>query len=77
MKILGWVILAGGLGGCAVVAQNDARREYQASLVEYRTCLRTHDDPAACENLHKIVQTNERALNTIAGRRYSVSTTTD
>lgn len=55
-----------GVSGCGVADKVAARNEYKASLAQYRDCLRENTDAHACDNLKRLVATNERAFNTMA-----------
>lgn len=53
------------LGGCAVVARNDARTDYQASTVQYKTCLAS-SPPASCEGARLAMEADERKFTNLS-----------
>jgi hypothetical protein len=67
MRILAVFIGFLALSGCAVVARNDARNDYQASASNYKACLGTNQaDPQNCEGLRLAMETDERKYNNLS-----------
>lgn len=54
------------LGGCGLVARNEARVDYQASAAQYKTCLAANPAaPVNCEGLRLAMETDERKYTNI------------
>jgi hypothetical protein len=55
------------LSGCALVARNDARIEYQDSAAKYKACLAANAAaPQNCEGLRLAMETDERKFNNVS-----------
>jgi len=55
------------VGACA---PGNARRQYQASVEQYRACLQTTND---CERQRRLVALDERAYRNVEGRGYTIT----
>lgn len=53
------------LGGCAVVARNDARTDYLGSTNQYKTCLASNP-PQTCEGARLAMEADERKYNNLS-----------
>lgn len=65
MRILAVIVIAGGLGGCAVAARVEARQDYRNSVAAYKECLATHT-PNQCEGLRLAMEADERQYNNLS-----------
>lgn len=53
------------LGGCGVVARNDARMDYQASTAQYKACVAVNP-PASCEGARLAMEADERKFTNLS-----------
>jgi uncharacterized protein YceK len=55
------------VGGCAVAARVDARKDYQVSTDNYKQCLAAHAAaPRECEGLRLAMEADERKYNNLS-----------
>lgn len=61
------LVLCLPLAGCGLAAKVDARREYQDSAAQYKTCLTSNPaSPQNCEGLRLAMEADERKYNNMS-----------
>lgn len=70
LKLLLTLVMAAGVtanvAGCALAGKYDAQSEYQASLRDYRECIKKATRAGECARERQLVYVNQKAYNTLA-----------